>query len=481
MVCNLKRMKKMKKILALFATLALVCAVSCEKEEMGEAAIMTGNTQFTADVDSDDEARTALNGTSTVWSDSDRLSVFDGVSNNLFAIVENNLSTARFRGDVEEAASYTAIHPYTAGAALTSKGVVTGAVVKATQTATAGSYDPEAALSIALTEDNTLKFKNVCSMFKFTALSSGKLTIKSNTATEYLAGTVTVTYDGVNDPTAVVTANGSNSVSITGLQQGKTYCIAVLPIKISAGFTVLFDDVEVRTVNSAVQLKRSQILNLGEFGSKSGWSVVGTFNDWNALRHPMFYGSNGLLVCKNVSLATTNTRKGFKFCYNNWTNQYGAYGYDTQQVNIDSQLNKWYNATPNNSNFKGDIVLNTSYRYDVYLDLACNRFYVTKAGGAMPSHIVSVVGSFGSENWGTDHDCVFENGWYVAKNLSSSSAIEFKFRLNHGWDISMGWNGSGSAVSGTIYNTGGSNVKVAAGKYDIYLRADFSQFKVVKK
>ena len=453
---------------------------------MGEAAIMTGKTQFTADVDSDDEARTALNGTSTVWADTDRLSIFDGVSNNLFAIVENNLSTARFRGDVEEAASYTALHPYTAGAALSSKGVVTGAVVKATQTATAGSYDPEASLSIALTEDNTLKFKNVCSMFKFTALSSGKVTIKSNTAGEYLAGTVTVTYDGVNDPKAVVTANGSISVTLTGVEQGKTYCIAVLPTSITAGFTVLFDDVEVRKVYSAVQLKRSQILNLGEFGSKSGWSVVGTFNDWDVLRHPMFKLSNGLLVCKNVSLATTNTRKGFKFCYNNWESQYGANGYDEQQVNVDSSLGYWYGSKANNSSYKADIVLNTSYRYDIYLDLTGGQFQVVKAGSEIQSHI-SVIGGFDGENWDVDHDCVYDNGWFVARNLKTTNGCGFKFRRNKSWDNGNNWGytSTNKITPGTVYAANNSNtskdITIAAGTYDIYLQSDYKKFKVVKK
>lgn len=470
----------MKKIFNLILAFALVGAVACESENFESDSVVWGDSEFSAAVET--ESRTALNGTSTVWTDSDRLSIFDGVANNQFVMAENNVTTALFRGDVADADSYTAIHPYTASAALSSPGVVTGAVVKATQQATANSYDPEASLSIALSEGNQLEFKNVCAMFKFTALSSGKVAIKSNTAGEYLVGTVKVSYDGVNAPTATVTSGGSQTVTLNNVQQGKTYCIAVLPISMKAGFTVLFDGVEVRKITSAVTLNRSRILNIGEVGAKTSWSLVGTFNSWNELRHPMFYGPNGLLVCKNVSLATTESRKGFKFCYSNWTNQYGAYGYDTQQVNIDSQLGKWYDADPNHSDFKGDIVLNTSYRYDIYLDLADNRFQVVKAGGATPSHVVSVVGGFGSENWSVDHICTYENGWFVARNLTTSGGCDFKFRLNKGWDCAMGdTGGTTKASSGVEYNTGGDNASVTAGTWDFYLKADYSKFKVVKK
>lgn len=470
----------MKKIFNLLLAFALVGAVACEDSSTENDNIVWGNSEFSADVET--ESRTALDGTSTVWTDSDRLSIFDGVANNQFVMAENSLTTAIFRGDVAEADSYTAIHPYTAAATLESAGVVSDAVVKATQTAVANSFDTEASLSIALSENNKLEFKNVCAMFKFTALSSGNVAIKTNTAGEYLAGTVRVTYDGVGEPTATVTSGGSQTVTLNNVQQGKTYCIAVLPISMKAGFTVLFDGIEVRKISSAVTLKRSRMLNIGEVGAKTSWSVVGTFNDWNELRHPMFYGPNGLLVCKNVSLATTNSRKGFKFCYSSWTNQYGAYGYDTQPVPVDSELGKWYVAQPNNSNFKGDIVLDTSYRYDIYLDLADNRFQVVKAGGATPSHVVSVVGGFGSENWSVDHICTYENGWFVARNLTTSGGCDFKFRLNNSWDCAMGdTGGTTKASSGVEYNTGGDNASVAAGTWDFYLKADYSRFKVVKK
>ena len=471
----------MKKIFNLILAFALVGAVACESENFESDSVVWGDSEFSAAVET--EARTALNGTSTVWTDSDRLSIFDGVANNQFVMAENNVTTALFRGDVADADSYTAIHPYTASAALSSPGVVTGAVVKATQQATANSYDPEASLSIALSEGNQLEFKNVCAMFKFTALSSGKVAIKSNTAGEYLVGTVQVSYEGVNAPTATVTSGGSQTVTLNNVQQGKTYCIAVLPISMKAGFTVLFDGVEVRKITSAVTLNRSRILNIGEVGAKTSWSLVGTFNSWNELRHPMFYGPNGLLVCKNVSLATTESRKGFKFCYSNWVNKYGAYGGDTEQVNCDaSAVGKWYGSTANASTHDADIVLNTSYRYDIYLDLADNRFQAVKTGGAAPSHIVSVVGGFGSENWSVDHVCTYENGWFVARNLTTSGGCDFKFRVNNSWGCAMGdTGGTTKASSGVEYNTGGDNASVTAGTWDFYLKADYSKFKVVKK
>ena len=142
-------------------------------------------------------------------------------------------------------------------------------VLPAAQTATAGSADPKAMLMIAKSTDaSTLEFKNVCAFVKVTPqFACTRITLKSN-GTESLAGTLTVDYNDGN-PTTTVTANGTNTVTLSGdIAATSTYYIAVRPETLKGGFTIVFTTTDNRykkSTSKEVTFTRSEALNLGSF------------------------------------------------------------------------------------------------------------------------------------------------------------------------------------------------------------------------
>lgn len=153
-------------------------------------------------------------------------------------------------------------------------------VLPAEQTATAGSADKNAMLMIAKSDDaSTMEFKNVCAYVKVTPqFDCDAICLRSTDATKYLAGTVTIDYNG-GTPTTTVTANGSNEVFLTGtITGGNTYYIAVRPETLSSGFTIEFLSKDkthyyARTSSSSLALTRNNVKNLGEFATDGKWSV----------------------------------------------------------------------------------------------------------------------------------------------------------------------------------------------------------------
>ena len=153
-----------------------------------------------------------------------------------------------------------------------------------------------------------------------------------------------------------------------------------------------------------------------------------------------------------------------------------------------------------------DIYVTTNGTYDIYIDKELTAVYVLKKTdlpsnvnelsqptmpeipsvpaddfdadltGASWSIIGTVVG-----NWDTDIDLTLDGEWYVARDVEVQAG-EFKFRANKGWTHSFGATKSDCyAVIGKAYPAqyNGQNVTIKeTGKYDFYLAADYSEFKV---
>ncbi len=268
----------MKKYLYLTAALAIVGAVSCNKEISDNttpdapevklatltATIGEPGTKTTLDNPSAEVGST----TRTFWCKDDKLSVFDGVGNVEYEIKDKDTYEAAeeavFEGEeLAEAEGYYALYPYTEAATLEDE-TIKGAVLPADQTAVAGNIPEGAALAAAYTEDRSeVRFKNVATTIGFTLTEAAEKVEFIAKGGEDIAGTIDITFDGEGLPTYTVQdGTGSNTVTLTDLEAG-TYYFTILPdVTLSQGYELKIDDVLAKTGAVGATLKRSMIYSL---------------------------------------------------------------------------------------------------------------------------------------------------------------------------------------------------------------------------
>ena len=227
----------------------LMAMASCSSsddavEEIKEESKLVPMT-FTATQESNVGTRTALEGGFGVdWQTSDKISVFDGQGNQEFTLI-GDVKDGKFSGTASsQATSFTAVYPYTEGATLEQDGSVSGITLPAEQTATLYSFDPKAALMMAVsTKDKkyNLDFKNAVSLIKLeTKFACKKIVLSAN---EDIAGTGTLTYNN-GEPSISFTSNQSKTITLkpaTGeyFKAGQ-YVIVVPPITLTKGFSISF-------------------------------------------------------------------------------------------------------------------------------------------------------------------------------------------------------------------------------------------------
>ena len=281
--------RTMKKYILPFMSIAMLMAMaSCsssddEVAEIKEESKLVPMT-FTATQESNVGTRTAINrfnGVDVDWQTSDKISVFDGQGNRTFTLTED-VEDGKFSGTASsQATSFTAVYPYTEGAQLKSDGSVRGITLPAEQTATLNSFDPKAALMMAVsTKDKkyNLDFKNAVSLIKLQIEFPCKKIVL--TANEDIAGTGTLTYNN-GAPSISFTSNQSKTITLkpaTGeyLKKGQ-YFIVVPPITLTKGFSISFhasDEycVYTRTSTQSNTFNRSKFKHIGIFQTTgNGW------------------------------------------------------------------------------------------------------------------------------------------------------------------------------------------------------------------
>ena len=269
-----KRMKMKKYIQSMMAFAAIVSFASCSSEDNNttienESAVKVMT--FTATQEGNEAStRAILSGTNIHWDSEDKISIFDGTKNNLFTLKNGaGTNSATFQGNAATAETYTAVYPYQSEATLSGTSVK-NVTLKATQNATANSFDKEAALMIAEGDNTTLTFKNVVGYVKVTPkFACSKIVLQAAGESEYLAGMCTLSYgDGM--PSIAFTSDQSTSITLSGTITANTaYYIAVPAVTLSAGWSISFTDttgdVYTRTGSKEIEFKRNTIINLGEF------------------------------------------------------------------------------------------------------------------------------------------------------------------------------------------------------------------------
>ena len=272
-----KRMKMKKYIQSMMAFAAIVSFASCSSEDNNttiENESATKVMTFTATQEGDEQSTRAAISTSDSkvinWEEGDQISIFDGTKNNQFTL-KNGAGTksATFQGVAASAETYTAVYPYQSEATLSGTSVK-NVTLKATQNATANSFDKEAALMIAEGDNTTLTFKNVVGYVKVKPkFACSKIVLQAANSNEYLAGRCTLSY-GEGMPSIAFTSEQSTSITLSGnITANTAYYIAVPAVTLSAGWSISFTDktgdVYTRTGSNSITFKRNTIINLGEF------------------------------------------------------------------------------------------------------------------------------------------------------------------------------------------------------------------------
>ncbi|MCF2559303.1 hypothetical protein I6E23_04960 [Prevotella brevis] len=296
--------RTMKKYILPFMSIAMLMAMaSCsssddEVAEIKEESKLVPMT-FTATQESNVGTRTALNaGTGVDWETGDKISVFDGQGNRTFTLTED-VEDGKFSGTASsQATSFTAVYPYTEGAKLEKDGSVSGITLPAEQTATLYSFDPKAALMMAVsTKDKkyNLDFKNAVSLIKLQIEFACKKIVL--TANEDIAGTGTLTYNN-GEPSISFTSNQSKTITLkpaTGeyLKKGQ-YFIVVPPITLTEGFSISFHASEeycvyTRTSTKSNTFNRSKFKHIGKFETTGIFDTTGKkLGEWT-------YNSRGIV------------------------------------------------------------------------------------------------------------------------------------------------------------------------------------------
>lgn len=267
----------------LLAAFAAAFASACQTvdvtpEPSSEKVLMT----FSVAPDNSDDTRTFLapDGKSVGWESTDKLAVWDGTDICMFSIpetVEDFSGAVDFTGQAADGQeAYYALYPYAAeGLAFTTgegDPYVTGVTFPAVQTATKGSYDPMAVVSVAVSADKRFEMRNTVALAKVTInstdIKSVQITAADNDANAkaYLAAVSKVMIKEY--PAVYAQLSQSKSVTLTSenAMEPGDYYIAMIPREL-AGLSVTYTKIDgsVATVSSVatVNFKRATITDLG--------------------------------------------------------------------------------------------------------------------------------------------------------------------------------------------------------------------------
>lgn len=267
----------------MFAAVAM--AASCAKEinpDVVTPEVELVPMEFVSSIET--KTQLASDGLNVQWIAGDEITVFDGT--NTESVTENDVevtydqgrkfvaqsagSATSFTGEAAvSAAEYYAVYPYSSSAKMNATSNLMTASLPAQQTAVAGSFADDLSVLVAKADGNTLNFKNVCSLVKFT-LASDLTDIKSITLmgnkSEAVAGTFTINWnDGspevkvTNAETYVTLRNADASFLAPG-----DYYFTVLPVDFTEGFTVILSKTDGTQLTkkgaSALNVERNKVV-----------------------------------------------------------------------------------------------------------------------------------------------------------------------------------------------------------------------------
>ena len=277
-----KRMKMKKYIQSMMAFAAIVSFASCSSEDNNSTIENESATKvmtFTATQEGDEQSTRAAISTSDSkvinWEEGDKISLLYGSKNKEFTLTEGAGSTSgKFSGEALESGPYTAVYPYQSTASLSGNDV-TNVTIPATQTATANSFDKNAALMMAQSNSTTLEFKNVVGYVKVKPkFACSKIELEAaEGSSDILAGKGTLNWNGGN-PKINITEETSKTITLNGsIAKDNSYYIVVPTGTLNRMWKITFtaDDGKkyTRYCSKPLTIERNKIINLGNFATDS--------------------------------------------------------------------------------------------------------------------------------------------------------------------------------------------------------------------
>lgn len=497
----------MKKNLFKIATVALLAAVACNKELPVEQVPADSVVSFEASVDGAD-TKVALDGKVSKWESGDVITLHNGTTGYAFSTTDAGTKAIfSYDGNDFTGEKFMAVYP---------SGNYTADVEAKTVTAAIPTYQPSrennfsvgAVPSVAYTETQSLAFKNVASLLKFTvkgtnvkglvfyghnneAVSGNVLvslnddnTIKSVTAQE-----TTITENDVTETKFVTWAKVWAQTDDYCFNEGVTYYLAVVPQNFEKGFSVQLEidgvgTKDVKKLETAYELKPNTIVDLGELEYVAApvtelvWGVCGTMTNWADGSDLTMTLEGDWYVAKEVTLTSGDK---FKFRANgSWDENRGLEEDGAVAESAEVKVCK----------DGKDIAVASSAVYDLYLSKDASLMKAVKVGDIeadVDATAYGLVGSFQAPTtWDVANPVAMEyvsDGWIVVKNIELYKSDEFKFVKDKSWTISYGT----SAVTvleenkeTTVVTANSQNMKVSKnGKYDLYLNPNELKVKAV--
>lgn len=272
-----------------------------------------------------DGTKATFDGTNINWDEGDAISVF----------AEGSSTSVRFdkrSGDDDSFASAQsvdlknmyALFPYNSSATMSDGKIIT--VIKTTQTATAGSFAPDANVAVGFSAGgDEVFFRNAVSYIKLsyrttaTNVAIKKVTLKSLDENVKLTGNVvltpTVSEGAVSDVTTEVAATGCDYVELSGdLQPGTDYYFVVAPVTLTEGFRIIFTDdkgnefsKDYAAEKNKAQLVRNSISSTGVKNLDNYEIDVEAY--WRVTSADEFTGDGDkYLLVKNTTVSSTGYR-----------------------------------------------------------------------------------------------------------------------------------------------------------------------------
>ena len=240
----------MKGLKMLAAVAAAVSAVACVQEEI--SAPQTHTVVYSASLAGDvSRAEMGLNEDGrpqSLWTDGDKITIHNGARGFEFATsLDAPSEDADFTyvgNDFTARDGVMAIYPAGEYSVDLSVKTVTAAI-PSLQHAVAGSYDPDAAIAVAYSENKSLTFRNVTAMLKFIVKDSGvKNVVLKGLDGEAIQNVITAKMTEDGSAIESVSASGEeSSVALSAesfFTPGETYYLAVAPQVLEKGFAVYF-------------------------------------------------------------------------------------------------------------------------------------------------------------------------------------------------------------------------------------------------
>lgn len=481
----------MKRIFIGTALAVMAMFSACESLEIQEPETQDEAVLFTATIGADTKTYLEWDGEvyKTVWDEDDYIWVYDAETgrNEQCGIVKGaGTTTAVFAGTLE-ADRYVAIYGY-AGKYEDEYTVWLSnwqymnwhySWDEDTQTETMqGRWSDACFPMVAQSDDKTFSFQNLCSVLKVTLTGSSDrhvdcIRVISNDEQAPMNGTAFIDMSGKTPVMAFDMENlWEESYQVecgvwSNLYYSPLEVFIALPAQTyKGGFTVEVQTdygIEEFVVSQDIEMRRSRIRNLNISLSdhdESVWGIVGSSPELGEWTYdlPMVYNGRYWELCDLYLEA------GWEFkarANGSWDENYGGYG---------SYIYK-NEATPL-SWFGDNFIIDESGYYDIYLDVRNEYIYLMSPGlypGDSPEETWGICGDM--TEWGnySDIQMVYEDGYYVVRDLYLEANQNFVLRTNNSWEGKRF--GLSSDMSGYYQFNGvptNTNVPVIDGLYEYY-------------